>query len=82
MRKIFMKFYTGYCGEEGADMWEVEDDTTDREIDEMVGEAATDHAMAYGREDDEDCYGIEGCWEDYVPAKHDMYCPGGGSFED
>lgn len=82
MRKIFMKFYTGYCGEDGVDVWEVEDDDTDRDIDEMVNEAAIDHAMAYGREDEDDYYGIEGWWEDYEPEKHDMYCPGGGSFED
>jgi hypothetical protein len=86
MRKIFVKYYTGYIGQEGTDVLEFDEADTDEMISEDCYCAAIDHAAAYGIEmcsddcDDEDCEmehpgnsGIEAGWEDYVPEKHDPY---------
>lgn len=86
MRKLFCKYHTGYCGEDGCELVEFPEDMTTDQIDEEVYWAAVEHASQYGHEmcsedcDDEECEmehpgnsNIEGSWEDYNAEKHDMY---------
>lgn len=93
MKRIFFKYYNNQVGKEGCDCLEVEDDTTDAEIDEMAYYQAIDHAESYGiylcddECEDPDCENehpgdthIEGAWEIYDPKKHDGKKPGGGKW--
>lgn len=84
MRKIFVTYHTGYCGEEGHDVVEMPDDMTDDQISDEVYWAAVEHASHYGHEmctdecEDENCENehpgdgrTEGSWEDYDAEKHE-----------
>ena len=85
MRKIFITLHTGYCGSTAHEVMEVEDTTTEKELNQMVWEMAVDNAASYGYDlcsdecEDAECEmehpgstNIEGFWVDYVPEKHDM----------
>jgi hypothetical protein len=79
MRKVFAKYLTGYCGEDGAEVLEYPDGTRDADIDEDVWQGAVDNAMMYGHEgaddpDSEDSQIIEGWWEVYEADKHEGRC--------
>jgi hypothetical protein len=91
--KIFFTYRTGYCGSDGHDCFEVEDDLTDEDLDEMAWEQAIEHASRYGYYlCDEECEdinceyehpgntNISGSWEPYDAKKHDMKRPGGGKW--
>lgn len=83
MRKIYFKYYTGYCGMEAAEVVEFSDNVTEEELNEYAHQGALDNAESYGiypteymeNEEDEDSEdysdNIEGCWEDYDHEKHD-----------
>lgn len=73
MRKLFVQFETGYCGEEGAEILEFSTEDSDSLIDKEVWYLAIQHAEMYGHEDEEDMQNVEGWWEDYIPEKHDDY---------
>jgi hypothetical protein len=47
------------------------EDCTDAELDELTQSGEIDNYTE----------SIEGWWEDYVPEKHDMLKPGGGTWE-
>jgi hypothetical protein len=92
MRKLIVKLYTGYCGSDTRRALLVDDDATDEEIGEECYSMAVENAESYGiypypeydedfNDDVEYTEGIDFSFEDYVPEKHDMYRPGGGSFE-
>lgn len=91
MKRIFFSYHTGYCGEDGCDCIEYDDDITDEELDNDAWVGAMDHASRYGHDlcdcEDEECenphegsHNIEGYWEVYDPKKHDMKKPGGGKW--
>lgn len=93
MKRIFFKYSNGAVGCEGVDCFEVNDDVSDDELDEMAYWQAVEHASRYGIElCDEDCEDencemehpgnthIDGYWELYDPKKHDMKKPGGGKW--
>lgn len=96
MKRIFFTYHTGYCGQDGCDAVEVEDDLTENGLNEMAWQQALEHASSYGIElcsdecEDEDCEmehpgntGIEGSWEPFDPQLHNPKRPGGGKwFED
>jgi hypothetical protein len=81
MRKIFVQFDTGYCGEDGAEVWELDDTVSDIVIDADVQSAAYDWALQWDHSPEEDyCEWadvqdrVEGYWEDYDAEKHEgMY---------
>lgn len=93
MKRIYFSYENNQVGCEGNDCFEVEDDITDDELDEMAYCQAIDHASHYGiymcdeECDDEDCESehpgdghISGSWELYDPAVHDCKKPGGGKW--
>lgn len=87
MRKIIAFFDVNMVGCEGIEAMEVDENATDREIDDCVSQAACEYAESWEEgeteEEVEDFWqGVGGHWEDYVPKKHDMLKPGGGSFQD
>lgn len=91
MQKIVVFLSAGYACMHQVDFWEISDDITHSELDDMVWHAALDHAEMYGiynrsdyddseiPEDEEDKYSdsIEGHWELYDPEKHDCFTVGG-----
>lgn len=87
--RIFFEYSTGYCGEEGCEALEVEEGTTQEQLDDYAYELAVGNAESYGRYrcdcDDEDCEDehsdcIEGSWSIFDAEKHDQLKPGGGSW--
>ena len=91
MRKIVLFLHTGYAGMDSYEFWEVPEDTTDDELEELCWERAKCNAESYGiyplseyegdddfNVDDESLSdNIEGSFEDYDPDKHDGYRVGG-----
>jgi len=78
--KIFVQFGTGYCGEEGAEVFQCDGD--DNMIESWCQDIAFDNSSMFGRdseEDEQDCWWE---WEEYSAEKHDMYRAGGGSFKE
>lgn len=88
MRKLFVKYHTGYCGMDSYELVEVSDDDSDEDIAEMLYVQAVQHAESYGIEfctngeecEDSECEyehegssNIEASWELYDPKKHDCY---------
>ncbi len=88
MRKLFVKYSTGYCGMDGYEVLEFPEGVSDEDIDKELYFVAVEHAQSYGIEvcpdgdfcEDDECeYEHEGstnisaCWEDYIPEKHDMF---------
>ena len=84
MRKIFVKTGTGFIGEEGYEVIEVEDNYSEEEINDIAYQMACDQASMYGHEvgtydDEDDEYSeysddqLEYYWEDYDSEKHDCY---------
>lgn len=83
MRKIVIHCETNIVGTDSWEFVEVEDNTTDLEINDMAQALANDNAESYGiyppseEDDEEDAEeaddNISGTWYDYVPEKHDMY---------
>jgi hypothetical protein len=86
MRKIFFMLRTGYCGSNAYDVLEFEDDVTEDQLNEVAWDMAVQNAESYGYYlCSDDCYddeceeehpgstNIEGSWEEYDPAEHDMY---------
>lgn len=86
MRKLFVKYSTGYCGMDGYDLIEFPEDESDEIISEELYYQAVEHASQYGIEmcsddcDDEECMlehpgssNIEAYWEEYDSKKHDGY---------
>jgi hypothetical protein len=75
----------GICGTDGTYFVEVEDDTTNEDLDRMCWDMAVDNAEMYGiynradyensddYDEDDESYSdnIEGYWEDYDSIKHD-----------
>ena len=90
-KKIVLFLHTGYCGMDAWEFWEVPEDATDDELDDLAWERAKDNAESYGiypREEyanmaddfeDDESYSdnIEGSWQDYDPEKHDGHRIGG-----
>ena len=88
MRKIFFTYDTGFCGSDGHEIVEFDDDVTDKQLDEYAYQGALNNAEMYGiypYEDMPEDYdeeevsaeeysdGIEGSWEDYDDEKHYGY---------
>lgn len=84
MRKLFVKYSTGYYGMDGYDVIEVPEDESDEDISEELYYQAVQHASHYGIEmcsddcEDDDCQlehpgnsNIVASWEEYIPEKHD-----------
>ena len=86
MRKIVLRASSLCVGTDAAELLEVSDDTTDKELDAIANQFGLDNAEMYGHypecerpedmdEDDEyyDSYGdnIDGWWETYDEIKHD-----------
>ncbi len=84
MIKYFVRFYTGYCGSEGAEVIEFPEGY--KFIEEELWYQAIEHASMYGYElcdddcDDYECEmehpgntNIDFSYELYVPEKHDRY---------
>ena len=96
MRKMIVHLRVGFAGMDAYEALLVEDSATEDEIQQEAWYMALDHAERYGYYPADDCEddceddgwdsdkyssNIEGWAEDYVPEKHDMHRPGGGSFE-
>ncbi len=88
-RKIIVHLYTGYCGTNAHEFYEINADAIEEAISEFCWELARDNAAAYGiypeedmpndvSEDDTDHYSddIEGYYEDYNPEEHDGFRTG------
>lgn len=88
MKKIFFKYHTGFCGSDGYEVAEFEDDVTDEELDQFAWDQALSNAETYGiypneampddYDEEESCGdeysdNIEGCWEVYDEEKHGGY---------
>lgn len=85
MRKIVCIVHAGMCGTDAAEFIEVEDGTTDEQLNAMCWDIAIQNADMYGimnradyedsenydEEDESYSDDIGGFWEDYIPAKHD-----------
>ncbi len=63
MKKIFFKYYTGYCGEDGYDVQEFPNDVTDKELDEYAWQGAIQNGESYGHNYVDDTYEPE-VWEE------------------
>lgn len=74
--KVKFTFHTGFVGSSTTEVFDVDDDITDDELDAWAWDSAVEHAASYGYElcsdecDDEDCEydhpgstSIEGSWE-------------------
>ncbi len=93
MRKVY---FEGSCGVgmTHCDVIEVEDNITEADLDRIAWEIAVACADFYGayvteEADLEDAeeesfydYQLNYWWEWYNPEKHDMFKPGGGSWDD
>ena len=88
-RKIIVHLYTGYCGMDAHEFYEINTDATEEAISEFCWELARDNAEMYEiypaenmpvdiSEDDmvQYSYNIEGFYEDYNPEKHDRFMTG------
>ena len=88
-RKIIVHLYTGYCGMDAHEFYEINTDATEETISEFCWELARDNAEMCGiypegdipdgvSEDDtaQYSYNIEGFFEDYNPEKHDRFMTG------
>lgn len=88
MKKIFFTYHTGFCGSDGHEVIEFEDDVTDEELNRFAWEGALGNAETYGiypneampddydeEESSSDEYSdnIEGCWEIFDEEKHGGY---------
>lgn len=81
-RAIFVRYGTGHVGEDWAEVFEVESNSTDDFIEQCCEEVTFDWCSSFGRDTVEDQEDAWWDWEDYSPEKHDMYRGGGGSFEE
>lgn len=88
MKKMFVKYHTGYAGMDGYELLEFDDSYTEEQIAEEVFWQAVQHAESYGVElcpEGDDCdyqecefehlgsTNIEGYAVPYDPEKHDCY---------
>jgi hypothetical protein len=79
---LFVTVETGYCGSDNHMLIDVDDNTSDNQLEDICFDLATDNASMYGYDYcSEDC-DVEGCegeheggitghWEEYVPKEHD-----------
>jgi hypothetical protein len=90
MKRVFFRLHTGYCGEDGYDVIDYDDDVTTDELDQDAWYKAVEWASSYGRDlcdeycDDPECESehigstnIEGTWAWYNPEEHDRYSTDG-----
>ena len=88
--RIFFESSTGYCGEDGCEALEVDDNLTPEQLDDYAYELAVANAESYGRYEcgcgEEHCdsckepVNIESSWSIFNAEKHDQWKPGGGSW--
>lgn len=48
MKKIVISLHTGYCGMDAKEGWEVPDDISEAELDDLCWSRALEHAEMYG----------------------------------
>lgn len=84
MRKIVILCQMDIVGTDSWEFVEVEDTTTDEELDALAYELAVENAAMYGfypasdeTSEEETDDNIGGIWYDYVPELHDMHTNSG-----
>jgi hypothetical protein len=81
---LFVTVETGYCGSDNHMLIDVDDNTSDNQLEDICWDLAIDNASMYGFDlcgegcEDEDCEyehtdntNISGHWQEYVPKEHD-----------